>query len=178
MKESISSSFGLLIAFLLPGVVGFHALAFQFPELDDLYTRFLVAESNVGIFFYVVLIALVIGLQITVFRWIVFEEIVFKRIPRYKIPGGLYKKLSDDKMLSAFRAAVDELYRYHQCYGGLAVGYLLYFLLAPKPENLTDFQWYAVSVVVEGLTIAAAFDSYKRFADKVWAILGGKGVTK
>src|ERR1044072_4975504 len=118
MKDVTSTSFGLLIAFLLPGVAGLYVLSFWFPTVDEWLRTFLTAQSNAGLFFLVALAALTIGLQVTIIRWLLFE----------KWFGGAdslgateFTALRDEQTLAAFRAAVDEHYRYHQFWGGMAV---------------------------------------------------------
>ena len=124
MKDITSTSFGLVIAFLLPGLAGFYGLSLFSPSIRQALDLFLTAQANAGLFFLVVLAALTLGLLITVIRWLIFELLVFAVILRRKginIPTASFEKLSDETKLAAFRAAVDEHYRYHQFFGGMTV---------------------------------------------------------
>src|SRR5204863_3172409 len=69
-------------------------------------------------FFLLAFGALIIGLQLTLIRWFLFE-ICFS--PAGSLAPSEFAALKDDKILGAFRAAVDEHYRYHQFWGGMAV---------------------------------------------------------
>jgi hypothetical protein len=74
MKDLTTTSLGLIIAFLLPGLVALHAMSFWSPgiqkNLEDVWT----ADTSAGSFLLVTLASLAVGLQVTLLRWIVFER--------------------------------------------------------------------------------------------------------
>jgi hypothetical protein len=123
MKDVTSTSFGLLIAYLLPGLVALYAFSLWLNSIQSQFKVFLTAESNVGLFLLVVLAAITLGLQVTAPRWVLFELILFKLL-FWLISKKQYRKhvLSSEDFLilgvrsklEAFRAATDEYYRYHQ----------------------------------------------------------------
>jgi hypothetical protein len=119
MKDVTSTSFGLLIAFFLPGLVGFYSLGFWFLSIRMTFNTFLTAESNVGLFLLVSAGCIVSGLQVSLIRWIIFEKLLCRSI-RFDESDfeGLGK---DEAKLSAFRACADEHYRYNQFWGGMFV---------------------------------------------------------
>ncbi len=65
MKDVTSTSLGLLIAYLLPGLVALYAFSLWPGPLQSQFQVFLTAESNVGLFLLVILAAIALGLQIT-----------------------------------------------------------------------------------------------------------------
>jgi hypothetical protein len=119
MKDLSSTSFGLLIAFFLPGLALLVSLAFFVPYIKKLFDTFLTTSSNIGLFFLVILFSLILSLIISVFRWIIFEELFCKE--NQLEPTDFANLGSSADKLLAFRAAVDEHYRYHQFWGGIAV---------------------------------------------------------
>ncbi len=74
MKDVSSTTFGLLIAFLLPGFVGLYGLTYWSRGVSRLFDSFLTAQSSAGFFLLVTLAALVLGLQATLLRWLLFER--------------------------------------------------------------------------------------------------------
>jgi hypothetical protein len=119
MKDITSTSFGLLIAFFLPGLAGFYGLAFWSPTVKNVFDTFLTAESNVGLFFLVFAGAVIIGLQVTLLRWFLFERLLCKSV--HFDPSDFDPLGKDEKKLAAFRSVADEHYRYHQFWGGMFV---------------------------------------------------------
>lgn len=83
-------------------------------------------ESNVGLFFLVGLAALTLGLLVTLFRWVLFEKWICKEV---SFKPEDFKNLKGEPNLLAFRAVVDEHYRYHQFWGGM---FLVHFILYPS----------------------------------------------
>jgi hypothetical protein len=116
VKDVSSTTFGFVIAFLLPGFAGLFGISFFAPPVNQLFAQFVKAESNVGRFLLVILCSLVVGLEISGIRWVLFEELLCRK---YKRDSSKYRHLADASKLSAFRAAVDEHYRYHQFWGGI-----------------------------------------------------------
>jgi hypothetical protein len=55
---------------------------------------------------------------VSVFRGLIFEKWLCSN---HRLNSNLNKNLGDEAKLLAFRAAVDEHYRYHQFFGGMAV---------------------------------------------------------
>ncbi len=118
MKDVTSTSFGLLIAFLLPGLVGLYGLSYWSKKLGYVFDTFLTVNSNVGLSIVVLLAALAVGLIVTAVRWIVFERWICKKI---QLGPSDFEKLDSEEKLLVFRAIVDEHYRYHQFWGGMCI---------------------------------------------------------
>lgn len=74
MQNLTDTAFGLIIAFFLPGLAGLYALGLWCPSVAVVFETFLTTESNVGLFLLVSGAAVAVGLQITLFRWVVFER--------------------------------------------------------------------------------------------------------
>lgn len=162
MKDITSTSFGLVIAYLLPGLALLYAIGLLEPHVGALFATFLGADSNFGLFLLVILLGLVAGLQITVFRSLLFEELTTNRLQAED-----FTHLDSEDKLLAFRAAVDENYRYHQFWGGIAlvvpVWYVVW-LLKNAPNGLWSWVIFVVSLLVlESATVWAARVSYANY---------------
>jgi len=176
MKDVTSTSFGLLIAFLLPGLAALYAFSLWPGPIQSQFQVFLTAESNVGLFLLVILAAITVGLQVAAVRWVVFE-LLFCRM--HRLSKAAFSSLGDPGKLAAFRAATDEHYRYHQFWGGMTIVLpILYFGLRVPSSNSSWAKSYwtaVVFVILEVITFAAAIEAYSRYASRANKILiGGK----
>src|SRR5262249_16593657 len=122
MKDVTSTTFGLIIGFLLPGVAGLWALGPWFPPVATAFAKVQDAKTDIGLSLLGLMAALGTGLIVTLFRWLLFEQLFFRI---HCLDTNDFEKLgeSGDKLL-AFRAAVDEHYRYHQFWGASQLLYL------------------------------------------------------
>lgn len=174
MKDITSTSFGLMIAYLLPGLAGLYALSFWCEPVRDCLSAFLMANSNVGLFLLVTFVAIGLGLQITVLRWLVFECIFCRR---HSLSARDYAALGQESRLAAFRVSVDEHYRYHQFWGGITV--VLPFLFCgtrgdPRFASLVaGWSGLLIYILIQVLTIIAAIVSFKRYTERSKYILLG-----
>jgi hypothetical protein len=171
VKDVSSTAFGFVIGFLLPGFAGMFGISLFAPPVQQLFSQFIEAESNVGRFLLMILCSLVVGLEVSVIRWLLFEKWLCRK---YKRDESKYRHLGDDSKLAAFRAAVDENYRYHQFFGGMAVVTPLigWGLVWPTSGWLT-LTLGAVFLVLEGLNVAGAISAYRNYIDRTDRILEG-----
>lgn len=180
MKDITSTSFGLVIAFLLPGLTGLGGLAFWSTDIGNILKTFLTTESNIGLFFLVMLVGLAFGLEVTLLRWLLFEKWVCSE---NSLNPEDFKNLADEKKLLAFKAVVDEHYRYHQFWGGI---FLVNFIIYP---GLINFYWqnqttpkdqviffllsFATFISIQVLTFLGAKASYNKYVIRGKKILEG-----
>lgn len=169
MKDVTSTSFGLLIAFLLPGFSGFCALTFYSCQVRGILAKFWEAKSDVGSFMLVLLLSLVIGLLLTQIRWLIFERALCRKD---RLGRDDLAELRDEAKFVAFRAAVDETYRYHQFFGGMAVVIPIFYVgwVRESWPTLTRCNLgltLGLFIILEALTIYGAMYAYRNFI--VWA---------
>src|SRR4051812_10755026 len=124
MKDLTSTSFGYLIAFLLPGIFGTYALTYWSPAADVLLQPLVKADATVGPSAVFLLICVGMGLLLAAVRHFLFEKCLCRE---HRLPEGMFAKLVEENRLSSFQAVVDQHYRYHQFYGGCAVAALVMF---------------------------------------------------
>lgn len=176
MKDVTSTSFGLLIAYLLPGIAGLYATTFVSPESRQILDLLVAAKADAGLFIMVILVAVGMGLIITTLRWKIFE-VWFCSGDCLKTED--FAKLGgSDNVLTSFQAANDEYYRYHQFWGGITI--LLIPVFSGWICKLIQNQqcWRALilaisGILVEVLVYQAARESLNRYHEKAKAILGG-----
>jgi hypothetical protein len=173
MKDITSTSFGYVIAYILPGMIGLYSLCPISPPVKELFKGFLTTNSSIGLFFIAALVSLAVGLQITALRWLIYE-LMFCRCR--KLTADEFASLGVGSKLDAFRAAVDEHYRYHQFWGGMSIVLPGLYLMADgflKISPQRNGCFLAASVLVELVTIAAAIVAYNRYITRSKQILKG-----
>jgi uncharacterized membrane protein YwzB len=172
-KDITASSFGLLIAYVLPGFVALVTLAFWSSQVAAQFDAFLKSDSKIGLFLLVVLAALILGVELTAFRWVIFDRWLCRKI---RLGADEFKVLQTQDKIAAFRMAIDEHYRYHQFWGGLVPVVPFFFLGVAYAQNALPCSSAGALLifgflVVESVTVAAAVDSYKRYVTRARAIL-------
>ncbi len=118
MKDLTTTSFGLIIAYVLPGSAGLYGLSFLIAAFKDVADRLLTANADVGLFLLVVAAAVIAGLQINVLRWAIYEKFLFSDL---KLAEFSYGKLDGENKLKMVLYVIEENYRYHQFYGGMTI---------------------------------------------------------
>lgn len=170
MPDVSSTFFGLTIAFLAPGTVGLFSLKYWFASANQAFHTILTAKANAGLFLFVILGAIVLGLVVSAIRWVIFE-VILERLGKSWVgeppTEDQMKGKFDAAHLAAFRAAVDETYRYHQLYGGLAITFpALYVGWLHTHGHRSTCQlvllWLGFTVL-ELLMIAGALDARRRY---------------
>jgi hypothetical protein len=174
-KDLTPTLFGYTIAYILPGLSGLFAVALFSDSVAAQLQSFGTAESSVGLFFLVVLSALLIGMHLHVVRWIVFECLFFRKT---FIPNESFASLKEPHIAASFRTAIDENFRYHQFYGAqLFVIPPLMFGVARRlgvlwPSGMAYF-FVALTAVSMIALFATAASGWKRYVERGQQVLKG-----
>jgi hypothetical protein len=138
-----ATAFGLLIAYMLPGLTALYGLSFWSSAIERVLSILVTTESNAALFFLVLLIALIAGLFASLVRWLLLdltlcrwlfakERLLFAftwkgsrrglKCPALTRPSPSdYLHLGKGQILTAYRAFVEETYRYYQFWGATAI---------------------------------------------------------
>ena len=175
MKDVTTTSFGLTIAYLLPGLFGLYTGSFWSPALKAEFGAFSRAESNAGLFFLVLLFALLVGLQLNAVRWVVFELLLCRR---KGLKRDEFTQLKTKDQIEAFGVTIDENFRYHQFWGGIAPVVPVFFLGLSREYRVpllscVALPWFVVFLIVEAVTVAAAVEAHTRYVARVRNIKEG-----
>lgn len=135
MKDFTTTSFGLIVAYMLPGLVTLSAITVWLEKPEDVIKTVFNANAEVGLVLAVGAAALVLGLTVNVFRWVFFEKLLCRD---YKLDKDLFSKLVDEHKLQAFLMVIEETFRYHQFYGSMVI--LIPFIF------LSWLRWFDVAV--------------------------------
>lgn len=120
MRDVSNRNFGLLIAYLVPGVVGLWGLSYLVPELRPWLVGQPFEQPTVGGFLYLTLGAVTLGMIASVVRWAVLDTI-------HHASGLEAPRWSDERLherLSGYDWLVENHYRYYQFYGNTLISLL------------------------------------------------------
>lgn len=165
-KDSLATSFGLVIAYILPGMAGLFGLTFWFPGLRHSFVAFEKSASNVGIFLLVLMLALMVGLILNSVRWAIFEAWHHDRLKTEELANLML----DRQKVAAYRARLEEDFRYHQFNGNTALALLILIVGSLKTDwahmrSPQIAEECVTAFIIGAVFVAAAIDRYRRFVD-------------
>ena len=168
MKDITAASFGLVIAFLLPGLFGMYGLSLWSPQVAALLKPALATETTIGPSVVVLLAATAVGLILSAVRYLLFEKCVCYKS---KIDKGLFARLTKAENLAIFKDIVDAHYRYHQFYGGVFLAALIaYFGAFAASFGSLLSAWHTWSfwafVLFEALLAVSAAQTFQTYVDR------------
>lgn len=175
MKDITSTTFGYVIAFILPGLLCLIGIGILFEPVGKQLLTFSTAESNIGLFFLIILYSIILSLEIAACRFLLFECWLCKK---HRINAQLFSGFSDEKKRLAIKTTVDEHYRYHQFWGGLVIVIpLLMFSIIKKRilSNSSDIiLGLIIGIIMLLITFFAARDSFIKYILRSTKILEGE----
>jgi hypothetical protein len=179
MKDVTSTSFGYVIAFLLPGMLGLYALGMWFPEVQSLLLPATTKDATIGPSFFLLLSALTVGLVVGGVRFYLFQEWLCRK---QKLGREMFKGLRGDR-LTSFKAVVDEHYRYHQFYGGCAVVVPFIFLSWMRGKWLSAgyghiILWTGIFLMFEVFLFLTARSSFVDYCSRSKEIVTQESTTQ
>jgi hypothetical protein len=174
MKDITSTTFGYLIAYVLPGTFCLIGLGIIIEPIRKQLLIFSTEQSNISHFLLFLFCSIILSLELQALRFIIFEK-----IKKNKIDTNLFDRLNNIEKLTAFKAAVDEHYRYHQFWGGLLIPIIIFFYALIKKKMLVGLFALGIGLlflfVILIVTYLAAYDSYEKYVERSKKILkGGK----
>ena len=161
MRDLSEGSFGFVIAYLVPGLVGLSIASDFLPGVES-WLRGGDNAPSVGGFFYGTLAALASGLTIGAIRWLTLDQL-------HHLTGLAPPKLDFANLQRHFEAhqgAVENHYRYYQFYGNM----LLAIALIPIGPSMHS-AWLAETPgrIIGGLLIVVYFLASRDCLSKYYA---------
>jgi hypothetical protein len=176
MKDITSTSFGLLIAYFLPGLTGLYTLTFYMPRLNQVLQKFLESKADIGLILLTVAVALTLGIILNIFRTIIFE--MLPPLGFRGLSAKDYNKLTDAANLNSYLLFVEENYRFHQFSGSIAItlSFIYYAWLRKHwtTARASDHLWAFVAYsLIQIATVVVAQKARRRFVERGKHILQG-----
>lgn len=138
MREVSGRNFGLLIAYVLPGLALLWAASPFSPEVQSLLTAVPAGDveaPTVGGFLYITLASVAAGMLASTIRWALLDPIHH----RTGIPRPAWDDSQLQKNLDAFEALVEAHFRYYQHYANSLVA--MFFALAMRLAAVNGCLW-------------------------------------
>ena len=166
-----SDTFGLLIAFLLPGSICLSGLALTWPDFGEWLISFSKSTSpTVGGFLFATLASLALGLLISAIRWALLD----KPLGWWSVtsPDIDYSQLSNPDKLAAFQAVVEAHYRFYQYYGNALISILvttpIYYIYSES--EISKIAWFIIVIICSFLLLGAR-DCLVKYFEKTSLVL-------
>ncbi len=175
MNELGSTTFGYVIAYLLPGLVGSVGAALLSEHLGRLMSS-VIQQQNLPLAVMGTLAAIAAGIFTSLFRALIFEEWLWRS---ERLTADDYSTLAEDEQtFRAYDRVVDDAYRFHQFWGGMALALpvLLAGIVSRGLNQLTTIEaigTFGGFVALEAGAIWGARTTYKRYLIRVKQLLRG-----
>ena len=173
MTDVGSTTFGYVIAYLLPGLSASIGVGLLSPHAGRVF-RTVIDEQNLALGLLGALIALALGLFLTLFRGLIVEEWIWRD---NKLTPEEHSELSrDEDTYRGYRSIIDELYRYHQFWGGMAIAVPL-LLAGVVTRGAAEMSGVETVGLVAGLValelgaLWAANATYRRYITRMRLLL-------
>lgn len=136
--------FSTLIAFVLPGFVAVFSLGYLSEWAKVLFTSVLSKDSSTGAAFIIALASVAMGMIVSAIRSLVLDWI--QDITGVKRPDYSLGTLSDSGVLTAYKEAIQNTYRYSQASGNMMVSLvmLLVFKFVIGGANI----WKSLAILI------------------------------
>ena len=162
VNQISDQSFGLLIAYLLPGFLALLGLSPHFPTIDTWLGATAQSQPTVGGFLYVTLASIGAGLTVSTVRWLALDHVhhlTGLHPPKWDV-------VAVQAHFDAFQAAVTYHYRYYQFYGNSLLA-LLVLVIGRWPLGDSLGTSTSTAIVVTGclasLLVIASRDALSKY---------------
>ena len=172
MTDIGSTTIGYVLAYLLPGLVTAVGFGLASPQIGRIF-ELSIRQQNLVLGLMGALGALTAGVFVSLFRELIFVELISRES---RLTAKEHASLADDEQtFRAYRALIDELYRYHQFWGGMALSLPILFgalvWRAMESDAVSPVLLVAGFVVLEVAAVWAALTSYRRYLERARLIL-------
>lgn len=172
-QDHLTKSFGLIIAFVVPGMVGLFAASFFVPPLRVWFGIASTQPPTVGGFLFVNVAAAGVGVFLSGVRWLVIERGLWRELD----PGGGVSLAARRTSELAYQNLVSQFYNYYQFYANTLVAlFLLYIAWAASSWLAKGPHWELVwaggaLAIVGPILERSARNSFDRFHDRRASLL-------
>ena len=165
-----SIGFGLLIAYVLPGFSVLVAASLVVPALQVWLLGPAQHSSAIGGVLYVTAASILIGQLLNLVRWATLDQ-------AHQLTGlqrPTWKESLLERRREAFELLVENLFRYHQFYGNLAVALPLCWVAFRASAAAVTATWGVIElplIALEVLLIAGSRDALRRYFSRTQTLL-------
>jgi len=172
MPPSLDRSFGLLIAFVLPGFVSLAGASRFSPTIAGWMNVAPNADSSMSGFLYVTLGSLTAGMTMSAFRWLCIDTLHH----RYGLPSPKLDFARLQANLDAFQLAVEHNYRHYQFYANMIPATLFYSAADQIEHGLWPLLPSISLLILEFVFWATSRECLKRYYERIAQFLPPESV--
>jgi hypothetical protein len=168
MREITSSNFGLLIAYLVPGLTALWGASYVSPTIRLWLAATPSDAPTVGGFLYLTIGSMAAGLTVSTIRWATIDTL--HRLTGLRPPKVDFARLQEH--IDAYHLFVEWRYRYYQFYANsavaLSVPYVLHHTIGEAPFGAYDLAFW----LLEAVFLAGSRDTLRQYHDMLRQALG------
>ncbi|HVZ16195.1 MAG TPA: hypothetical protein VG897_03705 [Terriglobales bacterium] len=171
VDDIFGRGFGLVIAYVLPGLVVLSGVAPVLPAVDSWLAAPSAGDPGVGRFLYLALSALGAGLVVSCVRWLIVDTV-------HECSGLNRPKLDDAKLADAreaYELLIEIHYRYYQFYSNTLVALPLSYISLRFGGPLARFQfpWPELAFLFLGSVLfMGSRDALRKYYSRAHSLLG------
>ncbi len=162
MNEVNSKNFGLLIAYILPGLTTLWSVSYFSVTIRAWFAVTPGDPATVGGFLYVTLASIVAGLSVSTVRWVTIDTL--HHWTGIRKPTWDFSKVQSN--IGAYVVLVEHKYRYYQFYSNMVVALVLLFVSRRLQFGVltTQIEWFdAVLFSLVIVFFAASRDTLRQY---------------
>lgn len=167
MKDFTASTFGLFIAYVIPGTAVLYALSGWVVPAKQLVDSVMQAQADVGLTIGTLIAVSGLGIIAGVIRALLVEAGLHKGKVK-TIADAMANVGPDDNRMEMYQLIIDQQYRYYQCFGGLWVAFLIHLAIFGKvfwnAPGLDDLIIGLTNLVLLFLFTWATLEAHNRYA--------------
>ena len=161
MQSVTNANFGPLVAYLLPGATVLLGIS---PFSSLVRSWFAISPAGtptIGGFLFLTVASIGVGMTVSAIRWLVIDTLL--RLTGLPPPPKDFSRLGPN--VEAFGLLIEIHYRHYLCYANLCVALAIaYTCYRVRLGNTATVGWLdALSVLLEGIFLAASRDTMKKF---------------
>jgi hypothetical protein len=168
VKQDLQQYFGLVIAYVLPGMLGLYAVSFYVPVIGEWFGVARQQEATVGGFLFVLLASIGMGVFLQALSWAFLDRFM----PRISALD-LTKRTGDVEL--AYQDLREQHLRYSQFYANTLIALVLVFVAwywaAPR-THVAVLVRLGLLLLVGFVLFRAAVDALERYENKRAKLLG------
>ena len=166
--KSPGLTWGTAIAFIAPGFISLKAVAYHVCFADKWLTAATEKDQSVGLFFFVLLGSLALGIAVSGVRALVIDNLItcawFGRFA-VRRPTIDWSKL-DHKRLVVLNDLVESYYRYYQFYANSLVALVLLIIAYISSLNTLSWSWNYIVFVVIAIALGwSSRDTFRKYSE-------------
>ena len=151
-NDSLDRSFGLVIAFVIPGFICLAAASRFSPTIAGWMSISPTTDPTVGGFLYVLLASIGAGLLASAVRWLVIDT--FHHRTGLRQPKWDFARLQDN--IAAFKIASEDNFKHYLFYSNSAVACLAFFICDQIARGTWPVWAYLLTALLEAVLLATS----------------------